>query len=704
MSRHRVHRTDLKFLSNLASVAVLVCGIAGGGLVQAQMLEGRVQAGGSPIAKAAVTLWAAGRDTPRKVAEARTNDDGTFGLRLDGADGGEVLYVVARGGEPKATGTSGANPGVTLLAVLGTTPPKRLTINELTTVASAWTAAQFLSGDVLRGHADGLAIAAGNVRNLVDLETGGLGPAIQDGLNSNVTTTLATFSTLSNLLAGCITRVQADACAKLFAAATPPGGQAPADTLGAAHNIARHPWKEPGRLFALFDSFYPLPKSKRLRAAPFIPYLAYAPGDWTLSLIYAGGGLNSLGGTEIDGEGNAWAADNFLVGSQSSAGRDIGGGLSVLAPNGRPMSPMTFGYRGGGVDEPGFGLAIAADDKVWITSLGGKTISVFDRKTGRALSPPAGYNFEGQLGPMQGIIVTPTGDIWAVDSVKNQVVHYPKGDPARGRLLCREVDGKPTDGSCRVKGPFHLAVDQQDRIWITNGSGDTVTRFPASDPSRAESFKVGLSPKAIAIDSKGNAWVNNGFGDSYWTVLQIAVRTKLGDWWNKLRGVESDPVVELFRNFYQVASKNPHGNVTLLRADGTQAPGSPFDAGKGIKTPWGIAIDGNDNVWVANALGNSIMHLCGARTETCPPGFRTGDPISPPGTGYVGHGLQVLTDVTLDQAGNVWVANNWDLGDACFAEVPAPNTSTRCGGNGFVVFFGLAKPVKPPLIGPVRTP
>ena len=44
---------------------------------------------------------------------------------------------------------------------------------------------------------------------------------------------------------------------------------------------------------------------------PFIPYLNYKPVAWTLSVVYAGGGLNSLGGIAIDGDGNAWAGDNF---------------------------------------------------------------------------------------------------------------------------------------------------------------------------------------------------------------------------------------------------------------------------------------------------------------------------------------------------------------------------------------------------------
>ena len=67
-------------------------------------------------------------------------------------------------------------------------------------------------------------------------------------------------------------------------------------------------------------------------------------------------------------------------------------------------------------------------------------------------------------------------------------------------------------------------------------------------------------------------------------------------------------------------------------------------------------------------------------------------------------GLQIITDVAIDPAGNVWVANNWDRPDEGFKKVPDPALATRFGGNGTVVFFGLAKPVRTPLIGPPRQP
>jgi len=665
----------------------------------ADRIEGQVEGGGQPVAKSQVTLWLAGPGAPRKLASTATKSDGSFTLQSAGKKGDAgVLYLVAKGGVVKAGAGKGSNPAIKLMASLGTTPPKRVTINELTTVASAWTGAQFLHGTALRGNALGLRIAAGNVPNLVNLQTGGLGPVIQDPLNSSQTSTLAKFNTLGNLLVACIKT--SSACEKLFKVATPPGGATPTDTLAAVTNIARYPWYQAQNLFALLNEFYPVPAGKHWRDVPHIPYLSFAPSAWTLSLVYAGGGLNSLGGIAIDSEGNMWADDNFLVGAQSTIYSSFGGGLSKLAPNGKPLSPMTTGFRGGGIDGPGFGIAISADDKVWATSLAGKNISVFDRKTGRPLSPASGYDFGGKLGSMQGIIVTPSGDVWALDNEMDQIVYLPKGNAAKGRILGRTVNGKPEDGTLKVKAPFHLAIDQQDRIWVTNSGADTVVRFPAKDPGKAEYFKVGYAPRAVAIDSRGNAWVANTVGHPG-TAEKIAfVEAKIK---GKVEGLtssmsEADRIAKEWIDLFEILTKYPGGDVSMIRPDGKVL--GPFDADKTLVGPWGMAIDGNDNVWVANSTGRAIAQLCGVRLEACPPGLKTGDPISPKG-GYIG-GLQIITDVAVDPAGNVWVANNWNRPEEGFKQVPDEALATRFGGNGTVVFFGLAKPVRTPLIGPVQ--
>ena len=55
-----------------------------------------------------------------------------------------------------------------------------------------------------------------------------------------------------------------------------------------------------------------------------------------------------------------------------------------------------------------------------------------------------------------------------------------------------------------------------------------------------------------------------------------------------------------------------------------------------------------------------------------------------------------LTDVSIDPAGDVWAANNWNLPKAAMASAPDPRFSTWGGGSGLTVIYGVAAPVKPP--------
>src|SRR5271163_61303 len=204
------------------------------------------------------------------------------------------------------------------------------------------------------------------------------------------------------------------------------------------------------------------------------------------------------------------------------------------------------------------------------TSLAGKTISAFDRNTGKPLSPETGYNFGGQLGQMQGIIALPNGDVWALDNEKSLIVYLPKGDGTQGRILSRTVNGKPVDGTLQVKGPFHLAVDQQNRIWVTNGGSNTVTRFPASDPGKAEHIKVGYGPRAVAIDSLGNAWVANTIGHPDTMEKLALVETKLKSWVEGLvedSASKADADAKMWIDLFELLVKYPGGDVSLVRPD-----------------------------------------------------------------------------------------------------------------------------------------
>lgn len=340
-----------------------------------------------------------------------------------------------------------------------------------------------------------------------------------------------------------------------------------------------------------------------------------------------------------------------------------------------------------------FGAAVDAHDNAWFTPYGGHSIAVFD-KSGKPLPPPGGITFDGRLGLMQGIIVAPYGDVWALGASRSQLVHFPKGDLTKGQLVCEGASAPPCNS---FLGPFHLAIDQQDRIWVSNAFAEHVTRFPAADPQKAEAFYVGASPAGMNVDSKGNVWVTTRFGNGLVGKFHLAdmeLRARFG-------GVVPGMDYMTATMSTQQGGTDASGGVTLLRPDGTQHPGSPFTGG-GLPGPWAVVLHGNDNAWIPNfAMPNSpIVELCGTRTEICRRGFATGEQISPPG-GYVGGGLQMQTDIAVDPAGDVWVMNNWQEIASCIGK-PQEAISTRCGGQGVVIFHGMAKPVRSPQIGPAR--
>jgi hypothetical protein len=268
-----------------------ICTLLLAGSAVAADIKGQVLGGGAPIAQSTVTLLAASVAAPRQLAQTKTDKDGNFTIHGTGTPDSS-LYLVATGGVSAANQTAGNNPAIALLTVLGSKPPAKVVINEMTTVASVWTHAQFLIGTTITGHALGLKIAAANVPNFVDLSTGGWGEAIQGPLNSSQTTTMANFATLADLISACVKRVKADACSSLFAAATPPGGGLPTDTLNTAESIALNPWRQPDKLFALLRQFYPVSPANHMLAVPYMPYLNWAPSAWVLPLKFTGGGYS----------------------------------------------------------------------------------------------------------------------------------------------------------------------------------------------------------------------------------------------------------------------------------------------------------------------------------------------------------------------------------------------------------------------------
>ena len=143
------------------------------GAATADALEGKVLGGGQPITNSTVTLWAASEDGPQQLGQARTGADGGFTLSSTAPASAATHYLIAKGGQSQANAQGGDNPAIVLMTVVGGNLPATVTINEMTTVASVWTHALFLDGSVIKGPSLSLRIAASNVPNFVDLQTGG---------------------------------------------------------------------------------------------------------------------------------------------------------------------------------------------------------------------------------------------------------------------------------------------------------------------------------------------------------------------------------------------------------------------------------------------------------------------------------------------------------------------------------------------------
>ncbi|WP_420125877.1 hypothetical protein [Longimicrobium sp.] len=629
------------------------------------ILVGTVQSGAAgftPLPNVPVTLYRATADVPVTIGQAVTDADGAFTISVADPEADTIYYATAQ-----------YRPTVLLVAVVGPRIAGRTTLNELSTVAAAYSMAQFSDGTRIAGNAFGLRIAAGMNDNLVAPGIGMQSPVLLTPPNANQTIGLQTLGSLGNLLFQCV-RYGGAFEEEFFKLTTVPGRAAPANIFQAMQNIAHHPAHNVAGLFNL----------SRRAVQYFGPALESAPDAWTLAVKFNDTGDEQVpfGGPAniaFDKDGYAWIANNVTQGTPNSGnfivvlrpdGRPARGGM-----NGRPVSPV----YGGGIKGPGWGITIAPDDHVWVGNFGWGvdkenphhgSVSEF-LLDGRPVSPEDGWH--GPEHRVQATVADRHGNVWMASYENGRVVVYVGGDPDNALW--------GDSGSY----PFGVAIDGNDNVWVTNGGGlgwptanqGTVTRFRLRDADTLELTlppqPVGRATKVIAVDSRNEAWVASS-GDN--TVYHVGFDGAI-------------------RGAYE---------------------------GGGIDGPWGLAVDGEDNVWVANfgqmgvtqEFSGALSRLKGTNRDAKPEGVDTGTPLSPP-TGYTlrsggmpvtfPNGDLVYTDgkvcytpfmratsCQIDAAGNVWVVNNWKPG---FASDFDPEGGDP-GGDGVVIFVGLAPPPRKP--------
>ncbi|WP_343634003.1 hypothetical protein [Fluviicola sp.] len=666
-------------------------------------IQGKLSFNQSNDVTATVKLWESNAQNLIGGCEAT----GNFSITATPESTDSILYITAELKSSK----------VMLLSVLSPDfreeiAAKGVVVNEFTTVASAFTCAQFFNGLQLSGNLQGMTIAAKNTPNLVNPVTGSWGHVLMDPFNITQNETLARLNTLAALIAAYGTTASADWQSQFLNYSTPSGGNRPVNTAEAMIGIAQSPWLHPAELYNLFDQAYPQPtdgfpakpNSKvpaSRRSSPFVPYLSFAPEDFAMILVFGQGGICAPGKLALDKDGNLWTGLNWMPGAQNGVYQGIGGGLVKLDSTGRLISPPVTGYTGMGVDGVGWGTAITNAGTCWITSFNG-AIGVFNLEDGSPVVEQVPENIAETLtaiGGLQGIGVAPNGDIWVAATSSNEMLCFPGGELSQGKVVTimdQVVAVTKDEQKSMLSAPFAASIDNSNRVWISNTNSKSLVRYTPSE-EKAERFILAGGGRGVALDSKGNCWVACNTSPDFPPTTPT----------------DHISIIEGFALGYPhlqqtLGHKNKTGSVFMIPSDANpvdtidktthESNLTPFGDGE-LNAPWGISVDGNDDVWVANFMGRGVSFMAGApkseRTET----FNTGDVIHTIHSGSI----QMLTDVIVDQAGNLWCANNWNLPQTVMQAKPDPAYSTWGGGSGVVVVYGIAKPVEVPLIGPVNS-
>lgn len=676
------HAATVTLTALLASLAVLALSPA---LAPAQS---GVLGGSVPRAGMNVVLYGAkpGAAKPAVLGSTRSARGGGFSLRYRAAAPRAVKYVLAtRPGGGAEAGFPVPGSSYRLAAAIGAgRVPARVVLNERTTVAMGYAMAQFIAGGRVAGKNPGLRNAAAMTTNLVRPRSGAPSRVLTSFPNGNSTSTERTFNSLANLIALC--RAQSPRCVALLRLASVPRGRPAGDTLAAVVAMARYPWHNVEPLFQL----------AQLGRERYRPALRprKQPDAWTLALRFEGSPrtLDGPGAFAIDRQGSLWIGNNYAYSREAKKPACFGRALLRFTPTGRtyPGSP----YESGGASGVGFGIGIDTRNHVWIGNFGfagsgcreeppHNSVSEY-LPNGKALSPDltsTGFakNANGELvetfkgGWEVGEIFWPQStvsdvdnNIWVANCGNNSVTVIPDGKPGSA-VNYPQPHLAPLGSGFGFSRPFGVATDAAGNAYVGGNESATVVKM-APDGRVLERFEGGglHRPMGMATDSGGNVWV----GNSTWVVAPCVGQ------------------------FSPEGGPSEGGSVTLIKSDGRIASKSPFRGG-GLKNAWGVAVDGDDTVWVANFSGRRLSQLCGTVTRNCPAGKRqTGAAISPERRGYWFDGLTRVTGLAVDPSGNVWLVNNWKN---------APIQSNP-GGYQIVAYLGIAAPVKTPLIGAPERP
>jgi hypothetical protein len=509
--------------------------------------------------------------------------------------GFEQVYLYILGGQPQST-NSAANMDSGLLVALGpcNAPVQQVTVNEITTVATAYAFAGFASDATHIGSSGnplaltGLNNAFGNIANLAVVSTGAA------AVNTTaITRPTAAVYTIGDILAACVNSASSSTnCFTLFEYTKSSGsvGTIPSDTATAAINLAHNPYPTAAGMTALFGLVPSV-------GAPFAGAASSQPNDFTLgiNILGAGYGQTAASGLAIDGSGNVWAAE-----TNSST-------LSEFSPNGTPIA----GYTGGGLASAG-GVAIDTTGNVWVANSSSPGAIAEFSSAGAALSPSTGYTGGGLDSPV-GLAFDASGNLWAANESANGVSKFTDaGVPVSATGY----------GGGGEEDPLYVAIDHSGDVW--SGDGEELAELtnggqPISPSTGYFSSSALYDSAQVAIDGSGNVWTGNSLTNSLAVISPSgAVLSGAGGYTG---GGLDTPTAIAFDGAGNawVANRNTTATgVSEFTKSGVAITNASGYTGVQLERPNSIAVDGSGDIWIGTGA-YGLAELIGAGSPVVTP-------------------------------------------------------------------------------------
>ena len=271
------------------------------------------------------------------------------------------------------------------------------------------------------------------------------------------------------------------------------------------------------------------------------------------------------------------------------------------------------------------------------------------------------------LNDPNGVAVDRAGNVYITDTGNNRVLYYPAGSTMATRVYGQRgsftvnVANNSGVGAGSLNAPNGVALDSSGNLYVVDTGNNRVLYYPAG------------TTMATRVYGQDGSFVTN----------QARVSS------NGLKG-PNDVIADTSNNVYIVDTGNnrvlyyPVGSTTATQVygqDGSFITYASTVSAKSLNTPFGIAVDRGDNVYIADAGNSRVLYYPAGSTTATRVYGQGGNFFTNTNNDIINaNTLNAPNGVAVDNGGNLYIA---DSGNNRVLYYPiGSTTATRVYGQG----------------------